>query len=219
MMAKLKRWWIESSASIDAISLRERILLFISVLAGCIVLADLVWLSPTQLTHRSLLLKFEKNSTELQRLRTEAKALVNPVNTDKGVRADLAAAKISLDSVNQTILDILPTPGQATPLAQILVHLLRRHAGLTLLRTSTLAPDAAGTATTPDPGVRSAELPSWLTRQGVELTVSGPYPDLTQYLASLEMVLPHVMWGTMTLKSEKLPPELTLQLFLVEVKP
>lgn len=216
MTDRFKRWWFESLASVDALSLYERVLLFLSVIAGCIVFTNIVWISPAQLIHQNLVLKLETNSTELKRLRIEVKTFVNPTSTDKIFRNDLAVAQKNLDNVNQVILSILPASAQSPPLAQTLVHLLRRHNGLTLLRTSTLTPEVTDAKVA---NARNAGLPNGLTRQGVEVTVSGLYPDLTQYVESLEKVLPHVLWGTMTLKSEKNLSELTLQLFLVEMKP
>jgi hypothetical protein len=58
-----------------------------------------------------------------------------------------------------------------------------------------------------------------MSRQGVELTVSGSYAELTSYAQTLEQALPYVRWGSMKLKSDKPPAELTLQLFLVGVQP
>ena len=212
-------WWAKQSARINALSLRERVFLFLSVIAGCMALADVAWLSPAQSAHKQLTQRFDKQSTELQRARDELKTVAQPVDASKAVRDEIAAVKIGLESVNQTIKDILPSATQATPLAQVLVHLLRRHEGLTLLRTATVAPEAAVAGAAPGVGSGAAALPVGFTRQGVELTVAGPYPELTRYLQTLEKVLPHVRWGAIKLQSEKLPPELTLQLFLVGVQP
>lgn len=215
----MKRWWKTQSARINALSLRERVFLFLSVIASCMALADVVWLSPAQVAHQQLTQRFDKQSAELQRARAELKAVAQPVDTSKAVRNEIAAVKFDLDQVNQTINQVLPPATQATPLAQVLVHLLRRHEGLTLLRTATVAPEAAVAGAAQAVGSGAAALPAGFTRQGVELTVSGPYPELTRYVQTLERAVPQVRWGTMKLKSEKMPPELTLQLFLVGVQP
>lgn len=219
MKSGWQSWWAKQSVRIDALSLRERVFLFISVIAACLALADVAWLSPAQVAHQQLTQRFDKQSAELQRARAELKVVAQPVDTRKAARDEIAAVKIDLDRVNQTIKDILPSTAQATPLAQVLVHLLRRHEGLTLLRTATLPPEAAVAGIAPAVGSGAAALPVGFTRQGVELTVSGSYPELTRYVQTLEKALPHVRWGTMKLKSEKMPPELTLQLFLVGVQP
>lgn len=205
-----KSWWDVQSARINALSLRERVFLFLSVMVCCMALADVVWLSPAQVAHQQLTQRFDKQSAELQRARDVLKTVARPVDTTKAVRDEIAGVKSRLETVNQNIKDVLPAAAQVTPLAQALVHLLRRHEGLTLVRTSAVAPEAAVAKTGQAVG---------LTRQGVELTVSGPYPELTRYVQTLENELPHVRWGVMKLKSDKLPPELTLQLFLVGVQP
>lgn len=219
----MKSWWEKQSARIDALSLRERVLLFLSVMACCMALADVVWLSPAQLEHKQLTQHFDRQSAELQRARDALKTAARPVNGAKAVRDEIADVKTRLDTVNQNIKDVLPAATEVAPLAQVLVQFLRRYEGLTLVRTSAVAPEAAAgkvaQAVGAGAGASPGTVPVGLTRQGVELTVSGPYPELTRYVQTLETALPSVRWGTMKLKSEKLPPELTLQLFLVGVQP
>jgi len=214
-----KSWWEKQSARIDALSLRERVFLFLSVMACCMALADVVWLSPAQVAHKQLTQRFDKQSAELQRARDTLKLVAKPVDGAKAVRDEIAAVKTRLDTVNQNIKDVLPAATEATPLAQVLVQFLRRHEGLTLVRTSATAPEAAVAKTAPAVGAGVAAAPVGFTRQGVELTVSGPYPELMRCVQALETELPHVRWGAMKLKSDKLPPELTLQLYLVGVQP
>ena len=132
-------------------------------------------------------------------------------------RDEIAAVKTQLDSVNLTIKEVLPDTAKATPLAQALTQLLRRHSGLTLVRTSAVAPEVSSIK--PGQAAGAVAPPVGLTRQGIELTVSGTYPDLMRYVQTLESEMPQVRWGVMQLKSDKLPPQLTLQLFLLEVQP
>jgi MSHA biogenesis protein MshJ len=210
MKVWLKDFWKKQSLRIDAMSLRERFFLFLSLIVCCMALADVLWLTPAQLTHQQLTQRFDKQSAELQRAREVLKTVARPVDKSQGVRTEIAGAKSRLQVVNQSIQDVLPTAAQATPLAQVLVPLLRRHEGLTLLRTATLPPEV--TVKTNQPG-------GAMSRQGVELTVSGSYAELTSYAQTLEQALPYVRWGSMKLKSDKPPAELTLQLFLVGVQP
>lgn len=214
----MKRWWETMSARINALSLRERVFLFLSVIACCMALADVVWLSPAQVAHKQLTQRFETQSAELQRARDELKTIAQPLDTGKALRDEIVVVKTRLDTVNQSIKNSLPAATGETPLAQVLTHFLRRHEGLTLVRTSAVAPEAA-IAKAQAAGTGAGPVSVGLTRQGVELTVSGPYAELTRYVQTLEKALPNVRWGAMTLKSEKLSPELTLQLFLVGVQP
>ena len=220
MMRQSKNWWNAQSARINAMSLRERIFVFIAFIAVSMALADTLWLSPAQATYLKLVQAASKQSTELQRARADLKAVTEPVGTAKVLRDEVAAVIGGVDAANRAIRDISSSAERETPLTQVLVHLLRKHEGLTLVHVATLASDTAVKNLTTSGGPVAAVLtPGWPRRQGVELTVSGSYPELTRYLEMLENMLPQMRWGTMALKSEKGPPELTLQLFLVGIKP
>lgn len=201
--------WEKQSARINALSLRERVFLLFTVMACCFGLVDVLWLSPALLAHQQLTQRFEKQSNELRRARDTLKLVTRPGNANQAVRSEIAAVKSRLEAVNQNIKELSSTATQMTSLAQALVPLLRRHEGLTLVRTASLAPEVVANATAAGA----------LTRQGMELTVSGSYAELTRYLQTLELALPAVRWGAMRLKADKQPPELTLQLFLVGVQP
>lgn len=215
MMRWLTNWWSVQAARINAMSLRERIFLFTALIAGSLALADSLWLSPAQASYQKLAQQFDKQSLQLQRARVDLNGVARPIETVQSLRAEIAAVTSNLDAVNLAIKDLSPSALREAPLAQVLVHVLRRHEGLTLVHALTIAPGGL----MPPTGFAAATPPAeWPPRQGVELTVSGPYAELTRYLEMLEKVLPRMRWGTMTLKSEKLPPELTLQLFLVAAK-
>ena len=219
----MKRWWKSrwdvQAARIDALSLRERVFLFLSVIVCGLALADVMWLSPAQVAHKQLTQRFAKQNAELTQARNELKTQVRPVDAGQAMRDEIVAVKNRLDLVNQGIQDVFPAAADATPLAQALVQLLRRHEGLLLVRTSAVAPQAAVAATAQAAATGTGALPVGLTRQGLELTVSGPYHELARYVQALETALPQVRWGGMKLKSEKQPPELTLQLFLIGLQP
>ena len=212
----LKNSWSLQSSRINAMSLRERAFLFVAVIAGCLALADAVWLSPAQVQYQKLVRQFDRQSSELQRARADLRAVIKPVGTTAGVRDEIVSVNNRIDLLNQNIKSVSPSATRQTSLAQVLSHVLLRHEGLTLQRITTLVPDVAVSSSS---ALVGAAPTLGLARQGVELTVSGSYPQLTRYLETLEKVLPEMRWGTMRLKSEKLPPELTLQLFLIEVKP
>lgn len=207
----MNQMWYGLVARLDALSRRERLIMFFVVLVSFAALVDTLWLSPAQLAHQQLTQRLAKQGAELQGLRDAVRAAPKPDDTNRSLREQVAQTRLQLDALDQQILKLLPGAGAGTPLARVLVHLLRRHDGLTLVRTVALAPEVAG----PGNNNGAGSLPAGLTRQGVELTVSGPYADLTRYVAALEAALPYVRWGALSLTADKGPPVLTLQLFLL----
>ncbi len=199
---------------LDALSLRERIFLFVSILLCSGALFDVLWLSPAKTAHSQLVVRIDKQAAELQRLREVLKTTAQPSGPAKSVADELQQLRAQIDQTNLAVQALLPA-AQATPLVDALTHLLRRQPGLTLVKTTALAAEAAGPGN-PD----AAGLPEGLTRQGLAITVAGAYPDLIRFVRSLEAVMPHMRWGVMHLESDKGAPELTLQLFLLaEVAP
>jgi len=212
----MSSWWIKQATRINALSLRERLFLFISLLSICLALADMAWLSPAQSAHKQALQKLDKQNEDLKRATETMKSLGDAPGTVKSLNDEMNTVKKQIELVNQSIGSATTGPVNDKPLAQVLVHLLRRYEGLTLVTTSSMAPELNDKKITADP---TGSMPAGLTRQGVELAVSGPYSQLVQYVQTLETVMPHIRWGTMKLKSEKQPPELILQLFIVGVTP
>jgi len=212
----MKHRWVTGrklvSVRLNALGLRKRVLLFLSIIIICAFLVEVLWVSPAQAAYKTLQQRFDKQSTELQRTRAEFESLAAPVDTQKILRDEIAAIKISLAAVNRTISSVSSVVDKAPlPLAQVLVQSLRQHQGLKLLRTSMGTPKmTSGKATQME-----AEVSRRLTQQNVELTVSGPYFELMRYVQTLEKALPHARWGSMNLISENPPTELTLQLFVV----
>ena len=212
----MSSWWIKQATRINALSLRERLFLFISLLTICLALADVAWLSPAQSAHKQALQKLDKQNEDLNKSTETMKSLGDTGGSVKTLNGELSAVKKQIEQVNQSIVSATSGPVDDKPLAQVLVHLLRRYEGLALVTTSSMTPELTDKKILPDTAGSSI---SGLTRQGVELTVSGPYSQLVQYVQTLETAMPHIRWGTMKLKSEKQPPELILQLFIVGVSP
>lgn len=217
-----KSWWQSQFVRVDSLSLRERAFLFLSVLACGAALIDLVWLSPAQAVYMQSVQRFNSQNSELTRDRDALKLASKPQEAVKGVRAEILSLNSRLETVNRTLAEISSTARATTSLDHVLVHLLRQHEGLTLLRTDVSALRKSGNVTAAvGSGTGMAAPVMGLSTQSVALTVSGPYPELVAYLQTLEKALPDVRWEGMALKSApggRGPAELALQMTLMGVQ-
>ena len=216
MNMKMKQWWQKQAVRINALSLRERVFLFISLMVCCLALADFFWFSPAQMAYKQTIQRFAQQNTDLNRLRAELQAIARPVDPSKVLRDEIAVLQPQLEAINQDIRLAAPEAEGGAELEQALVQFLRRHEGLTLLGTDTAPLDAAGQP--------KGKTPPGLVRRGVELRVSGPYAELVRYVKSLETALPTLRWGTLQLKTAPTtaptsPPELVLQVYVLGVQP
>ena len=213
MNSVVKAWLNTQATRFDLLSLRERACLFLILLVCFLATFHIVGLVPAQSAHDAVVLRLEKQAMELQKLRVDLKSSDASGGSDDSTRAELAALRNSIKVAKQLMQNFSVASSSAPPLAETLVYLLRRQDNLKLLQLTTLTD-----VTQARKEIINA-LPAGLTLQGLEVTVTGTYPELTRYVATLEQELKGIRWGTMKLKSEKLPPELTMQIFLVVIDP
>lgn len=212
----MKQQWQRLAARIDAMQLRERVLLFLAIIAGCLAMADTLWLTPAQVAQKQVRQRFETQTADLQRMRDELRSVSQTVDPSKAVREEIAELNLRLDAINRDIAAIAPLAQGGPAIDQTLVQFLRRQEGLTLLSTGTLKLPEPAVATAPVPAANAGPV---LSRRGMELRVAGSYPDLVRYVRTLEDALPTLRWGPLQLKTTPQSPEMTVQVFVVGVQP
>lgn len=225
-LTKLKARWEQQAKRIDALSLRERAILFLSIVAVLAALFDFFVLSPQSARAKLRSEAQAKQAAEVGQLRQQFVAISQSgANTPAAqLQAQLEAARAERESLDGALRNagaVNPTEG----LAVVLQRLLARQPGLVLERVALLedtpvtlpsdaasAPAAATAAPPAMPGMR------W---QGVELQVQGRYADIQRYLQALEAELPSLRWGEMRLSSERPgeAPRLVAQIHLLKVQP
>jgi MSHA biogenesis protein MshJ len=210
---------------IDALSLRERVILFVSAVALLAGVADALVLSPQFALQKSLAQRMHHQNRELGALRQRVAQAAAPLGTDDSPRGRALAALQRVHEEQAALarqLDTLLPPADAARVAtqpdlpQLLERVLRRHERLTLLQLATVddgarsGGDAAASGTAPAlPASRTA-----LPARALELKLQGAYADLLQYLLDIERAVPGQRWSTWQLATGQGAPVLTLRLKL-----
>lgn len=202
--------WKKQLARINALSLRERVMLFVSIAFVMVALADtLVW-SPAAAKRKSLVAEQAAAAKELATLRqtlADASSTSQPDTPRGQLLARIAHSRAELQAVDSQIQGHLGDGKRLASLPDLMDQVLRRHERLTLTRlvTSSERPTDKSANHSGETALR------W---QAVDLGVSGGYLDLVQYLGDLERALPELRWGPLEINSKQTPPELTVRLFL-----
>lgn len=237
-LAPLKAVWERQARRIDALSLRERAILFLSIVAVLAAVFDAVVLTPLSARTAQRGAAQAQQSSELSQLREQFVAASRTVGADPAVelRQRLEAAQAERTQLNAALREA-GSINSGEGLSAVLQRLLAQQPGLVLERLEllddtpvtlpTLSPlyALAGVAPTPAPAP-SAQRPTLPTMpgmswQGVELQVQGGYRELQHYLQALEHELPGLRWGEMRLAASAPgdAPRLVAQLFLLKVQP
>lgn len=216
----LKARWAHQAAKIDALSLRERGILFASAMLVLGALADSLVLSPAHAEQLQIKTRLSKLSTELVALRAQVASGQQP--EEKGTpRASLMAAikqtQQAKDAMDTQLRQALASPEQMTRLPELMANVMRQQNGLTLSRLTTAEPDedralldklTAIYGPVPSLMVLAKEthptsiVENGVRMQGVNVGVIGPYLELARYLGELERALPGLRWGELHLHAE-----------------
>lgn len=244
-MTSLTMRWQKTAMRIDAMSLRERVLIFGVVAVVFLVLVNALLLDPLSQRDKLLQQQMRQNQEKTVLLQAQIQALVTRFNSDPdaALQARLVALREQSERSGKMLLDIqsgLVPPQRMTALLEDILH--RNHALhlvslKTLPVTTLIEPDAAlptkvvsllppglpvtapALSVTP-PVPKLASSASAVYKHGVELTVSGSYLDMVRYLSELEALPWHMFWGRVDLSVEQYPKvNLTLRLYTISLDP
>lgn len=203
-MKQLQAALAQQAARIDALSLRERAILFVSIAVALVAAADHLVLSPRMAEQKTLATQMRQQSRELNDLR--AQALTARADTPATrIARDLETTRNTQRTLDEALARLQAGPGAGASLPDLLERVLRRHERLTLLRLATVKP---GAGAPPEPAPRA-----------VQIAMRGSYPDLAQYVADTEAALPGLRWGEVAVLRQGSGAELSAQVFVVKASP
>ncbi len=233
----MKARLIELMARIDALTLRERGLLFAAVAAVIVFIGHSMVLGPIYREQDLLRRQISQQQNNLIGMDGEIAARVQAfqVDPDAPAREKLQAIQQETAALGDSLLAMehgLVPPERMAPLVDTI---LRANARLKLvsMRTlpvesmSSLGAQAAGVATpsagapaAADSAAASGQVPApvLLYRHGVEVTVRGNYLDMVDYMSALEAMPTRLFWGRAQLDVEAYPAaRLTLTLYTLSL--
>ncbi|MBI5752736.1 MAG: MSHA biogenesis protein MshJ [Hydrogenophilales bacterium] len=225
MKARLKQW----AERIDAMSLRERLMIFTMLAVALTALAMTSAIDPLSAKQKQLTQKRAQTQAQTQALEAQMQALAEASKNDPDLPnkirlTDLDAKRKSAYAELSNVKQGLVTPDQMT---QVLRDWLGRNPRLTLVSIKTLAVrplteavKPAGQTAKPEakPKEKSAAGDLGLYKHGVEISVEGSYADLVAYLAELEQLPWRVYWGGVNLSAQSYPvSRLTLTVYTLSL--
>ena len=220
----MKQQWQQFALKFDALSVRERIMVFGASAALLIFMVVYLFVNP-QLDKRKALA-----DTIAQRQQAVA-----AIDAEMAQRMAAHAGdpnlqdRIRLERIRQQVQQMrqalqstqhgLVAPERIVPMLQ---QLLKQQASLRLVSLATLpsgamgqgghvASKAAASASAAAPAgqspadAESAQAPAVLYRHGVEIVLRGNYLDMVNYMDAVEAMPSHVFWGKLNMQVEQYP--------------
>lgn len=186
MKAFIKRY----AERIDAATLRERVMIFLALAFVLVFIANAALLEPLRVKQKRLAVEIAQQLKELQTLQSEVPRMALSVQVDPDA-PNRERRKTLREQLAQLDARIAQEQRRFTPperMRAVLEEMLQRNKGLALV-------DLRSIPVVPIGGARSgSDTSGGLYRHGIELTVSGSYLDLYEYLRALEKLPTQLYW-------------------------
>ena len=196
------------TARIDGMSLRERAILFVALLAVLFLLADQVLFPTLRVQQKESEKQISAKLAQLTTINSQIERIVteNSQDPDARARARLAELRQQFASLEINAADI--TRGLVTPreMTRLVHQMLQQNRTLELVKAENLPPEALALepAGTTGSATGSGAAPA-VYRHGLRIEVKGRYPDIVRYLRALEQLSWRVIWGEIRITTEHYP--------------
>jgi len=222
MSASIKQRVLQLAARIDALSLRERAMVFGATIAVLAFAGHTVVLAPQDAKQAALRTQIDQQQTAMAAIDAEITARVegSRIDPDAQSRTRLNTMQQEMGQLGSELLALehgLVPPERMGPLVE---GILRANGRLKLVSMRTLpAESLAAPGATTAPAAAAGTAPAaggdvpLLYRHGVEVTVRGNYLDMVDYMSTLDAMPTRMFWGRAQLDVETYPTaRLTLTL-------
>ena len=221
--------WDKISAKLEAMSKRERVLIFVTAAFLLWTLLNTLLLDPLFVRQKSLKSQLTQQAQMLNETRLKIAALQqeNSPGSNSPQRIQINQLKQEIAEGNAYLQSNRERLVQPDKMAEHLRQLLNRNTRLQLVALQTLpvtplieqadtqGNEQAGSA---KPVMSSAEMDKQVFKHGVQLTLRGNYLDLLQYLSALERLPQQMYWAKAQMKVGEYPTaELTLILYTLSM--
>jgi MSHA biogenesis protein MshJ len=217
----MKQYWEKFQTKIDAMSLRERGMVFAAIIVALIALANFFFLDPLLTKQKSLTAQMVQQQEKIKETHALMEVLVDARKNGENspLRKQLSLAKQKIDESERYLQNLRNGLVAPEKMPDLLQQVLKKEGQLELVSLQSLPvtplitgkPETAKVAST-------EEADGQVYMHPVKITVRGSYLELVQYLTNLEHLPMQMFWGAASLKVVQQPTaELTLTLYTLSL--
>lgn len=225
----MNQYWEKISIKVDAMTKRERVMIFAAVAVLALAMINSLLLEPQLLGQKELHSQLVQQKVALAELQAQIATVVqdNLPNSNSPQRVQLNRVRQELEEGKTFLKNNRDHLVQPEKMAAHLKQLLSRNTRLQLVELQTLAvapliEETVDNATDPADKTNPASLNNapgnQVFKHGVQLTLRGNYLDLLNYLSELEKLPQQMYWAKAQMNVVKYPAsELTLVLYTLSL--
>jgi MSHA biogenesis protein MshJ len=227
----MKQQWEKFALRIDALSLRERVIVFAAAVMMLILLVNSFLLDPQYARQTALSQQIRQQQSQIADIQNQIQQTVKAreLDPDQPDRVRLRLLNEEAGRMNAALTDLQKRLVPPNRMADLLEDVLKRNNKLLLVSLKTLpvtslndiAQDTKsdkGSTALPPPTTEEMSGVQTVYQHTVELTVQGSYMDMLAYMRELEALPWELFWGSAQLTVNEYPKAtLTLTLFTLSL--
>jgi len=232
----MKQYWLKLSSRIDALTLRERVIVFALAVVVLITLVNQALLDPLFREQKRLSQQIQQDQQKIAALRTQIQAnlQIQAIDPDALNRETLRKLTEQMKQMQAELKEMQKGLVSPDKMPELLESILRQNGRLRLVALKTLpsqsltdagkaegsAPNSQGVASgVPAESKDKTAVPiAPVYKHGVEVVVQGGYLDMLAYMAALERLPWQLFWAKAKLDSvEYSKATLTLTLYTLSL--
>ena len=209
---------------IDALTLRERLIMFCAAAAVLIVVAYSLWINAEFAKSSRLAGEIAQRQGEMTALQDQMAKLarMRERDPDRANRERLAVVKAQLDDAQARIAGEERKFTAPDKMRAVLEELLAKNQRVRLVTLKTLpvasiAESRAGDAQAA--GAKPSAAERLIYRHGMELTISGAYLDVLGYLSALEKLPTQLYWSGLAMEGRYPTVTMRVTVFTLSLDP
>lgn len=227
----MKQYWQKLAVKVDALTLRERVIVFVLAVVVLVFLVNTVLLDSLFSRQKRLADQVRLGQTQIGAMQAQIGETIKgrQADPDAGNRQRLKELTQQRDEMQAVLFDMqrgLVAPDKMTGLLE---DILKRHGSLRLLSLKTLpvsnlAESIARETTRDMPIAPTPTQPlnetaaGSIYNHGVEIVLQGEYLEMLSYMSELESMPWHLFWRNAALKVNEYPQAtLTLTLYTMSL--
>ncbi|HWN30466.1 MAG TPA: MSHA biogenesis protein MshJ [Burkholderiales bacterium] len=211
----MKLDWKTLSDKVDGMSPRQRGLIFAVAASIVVALVSSLLIEPQLAKQKVLSRKTEQQQSEIKSIQAQLQAMaeVRKIDPDAANRAELESLRLQLVQLKASLQVKQQHLIPPDKIAGLLEEILSRNRQLQLISLRNL-PASAVTGEEE----QAAAVEKEFFKHGIEMTVSGSYFDLLDYMVQLEKLPWQMFWGKASLVVETYPvSRMTLTLYTLSL--
>jgi MSHA biogenesis protein MshJ len=203
---------------VNALSVRERLLVIIGVIAVVFLLWDKVLLSPLEVKAKQLEDGVKRQQQNLEKVRVQQQQILDRAGKDpnKGILKQIDAINEAIEELDETLRGMTVDLIDPQQMAIVLEEVLTRRTDLKLVRVEALPPESLGQqilddaseATQQDTATNAdiaADVVPGVYKHTLEIEFVGSYLSTLDYMKELESLQRRFYWGSVNFEVKEYP--------------